>query len=86
MRPLAQENHWEASEAGATRLYQWVYDNLWTRLEHRVIGVFSPGPPTSTQVPGAGNYLPFNIGSRDYAVALNLPSLWLSPVEGSKIW
>jgi hypothetical protein len=81
LRPLAEQNGWDATVEGETRLYQWVYDNLWSRLEHRAIAIFSPGPPASRQVPGADNYLPFTIGARDYAVALNLPVLWLSPSE-----
>ena len=82
LRPLAQQNDWDDSVEGAARLYQWVYDNLWPRLEHRVIAIFSPGPPAlHAGARRAGNYLPFTIGSRDYAIALNLPALWLSPVD-----
>lgn len=81
LRPLAEQNHWDATIEGETRLYRWVYDNLWPRLEHRAVAIFSPGPPTSRQVPGADNYLPFTIGARDYAIALNLPILWLSPSD-----
>jgi hypothetical protein len=81
LRTLVEQNGWNASIEAETRLYQWVYDNLWPRLEHRAIGIYSPGPPASRQVPGADNFLPFGIGARDYAVALNLPVLWLSPSE-----
>ena len=81
LRLLAEQEDWDATTEGAARLYQWVYDNLWPRLEHRAIAIFSPGPPASRPIPGAGYYLPFNIGARDYAVALKLPVLWLSPSD-----
>jgi hypothetical protein len=82
LRPLAQAQGWDTSEDGKYRLYDWVYHNLWPRLEHRVIGVSSPGPPTSRPISGdPGPYFPLGLASRDHLVALRAPVLWLSPVE-----
>jgi hypothetical protein len=52
LRALAAAEGWDTSEEGKTRLCQWVYDNLWLRLEKRLIGVVSPGPPAGLQIPG----------------------------------
>jgi hypothetical protein len=81
LRPLAQAEGWDATEEGKTRLYQWVYDHLWPRLEHRIIGVISPGPPTSRTVPEGTSYNVLGLAARDYMVALRLPALWLSPLD-----
>ncbi len=82
LRPLAAEQGWDATEEGKYRLYQWVYDNLWPRLEQRVVGVISPGPPTSRAVPPEDRqFLPLAVAARDYIVALRLSALWLSPSE-----
>ena len=82
LRTLVQEEHWDATEAGKYRLYAWVYDNLWPRLDHRVVGVYSPGPPTSRNVGvGTGQYFPLGLGARDHLVALRSAVLWLSPLE-----
>jgi hypothetical protein len=81
LRPLAQAEGWDATEEGKTRLYQWAYDHLWRRLEHRIIGVISPGPPTSRTVPDGTSYNVLGLAARDYMVALRLPALWLSPLD-----
>jgi len=82
LRTLAAQQGWDTSEGGKHRLYQWVYQNLWPRLEHRIIGVISPGPPTSRQIGDtSGRWYPLGLASRDYLVALRLPALWLSPLE-----
>lgn len=82
LRQLVQDQGWDATEEGKYELYQWVYDNLWPQLEHRIIGVISPGPPTSRDPlhPEEDDWrLPLGIAARDYIVALNLTALWLSP-------
>jgi ligand-binding sensor domain-containing protein len=81
LQVLAQELGWDATEEGKHRLYQWVYDNLWPDLEHRIIGVISPGPPTSRMINKGPGYLPLGLAARDYIVALRLTALWLSPLE-----
>jgi hypothetical protein len=79
LRALAAAQGWDATEDGKHQLYQWVYDHLWPRLEHRFVGVVSPGPPTSRAIPGGANYNPLGLAGRDYIVALRAPALWLSP-------
>jgi hypothetical protein len=79
LRPLAQEQAWDTTPQGRLRLYQWVYDNLWNRLEKRAIGVISPGPPT-TIITGQV-YDPLGLAPRDYYIALRLPALWISPSQ-----
>jgi hypothetical protein len=82
LRTLAQDEHWDATAQGKYRLYQWVYQNLWPRLEHRIIGLISPGPPTSEVIAGSTDaWYPLGIASRDYIAALRLTALWLSPLE-----
>jgi len=82
LRGLVQQQHWDASEDGKYRLYDWVYRTLWPRLEQRIVGVISPGPPTSREIAGAsGYYYPLGLAARDYLVALRLSALWLSPVD-----
>ena len=81
LRVLAEENGWDATAEGQYQLYEWAYENLWPRLEHRIVGVISPGPPTSEQIVNATNYLPLGMAARDYIVALRLAALWLSPSE-----
>ena len=34
---------WVADVQSQTAIYQWAYDNLWPDLEHRMIGLISPG-------------------------------------------
>ena len=80
LQTLAGWQNWDTSDPGKYRLYQWVYDNLWPSLEQRVIGVISPGPPTSRLYNEAA-YDPLGIATRDYIVALRLPVLWISPVD-----
>ena len=82
LRTLAADRRWDNTDEGKHRLYQWVYENLWPRLEHRVIGMISPGPPTSEVIAGTSDaWYPLGIASRDYIAALQLTALWLSPVE-----
>ena len=79
---IARDNGWEASGEGRLAVYQWVYDNLWTSLEKRIIGVVCPGPPSSGEiVEGSSSLFPLSLTTRDYVVALRLPALWLSPVD-----
>jgi hypothetical protein len=79
LRPLAQEQVWDKTPEGRLRLYQWVYDNLWNRLEKRAIGVISPGPPTTVITDQV--YDPLSLAPRDYYIALRLPALWISPSQ-----
>ncbi|MFX1255339.1 MAG: hypothetical protein ACFFCZ_27300 [Promethearchaeota archaeon] len=80
LRLLVEDYGWTDSETSKENLYHYVYDNLWPNLEHHIIGVISPGPPTSREIPdGTGSYFPLGMAFRDYIVALRLPALWLSP-------
>jgi hypothetical protein len=80
LRQLVAAQNWNATEGGKYKLYQWVYDNLWPSLEHRIIAEISPGPPTSREIAN-GYYFPLGMAARDYLVALRLPAIWLSPTE-----
>jgi hypothetical protein len=80
LRELVQTEGWDTSEESNYRIYEWVYDNLWPRLEHRIIGINSPGPPTSREM-NSGKYYQVSLDIRDYLIALRLPALWLSPVD-----
>jgi putative glycoside hydrolase with GxGYxYP motif/GxGYxY motif-containing protein len=86
LRALVASQNWDTSAAGRLRLYQWVYDHLWSRLERRLIGVVSPGPPTSGPIPRTAPlvYYPLGLAARDYLVALRAPALWLHPTEPSE--
>ena len=42
LRTLVQEQGWEPTEESKYHVYEWVYDNLWQDLEHRIIGIISP--------------------------------------------
>ncbi|MFZ5519211.1 MAG: YCF48-related protein [Candidatus Zhuqueibacterota bacterium] len=79
IRELVQQFNWDASIESQTEIYQWVYDFLWQRLEHRMIGFLSPGPPTSRIVENSVYYWPLEIASRDYIIALKLPAIYLDP-------
>jgi hypothetical protein len=81
LRNPAQAFGWQDGEAGKLRLYQWVYQNLWPRLDRRILGVISPGPPTSRQIPGISNFNPLGIAGRDYLIALRAAALWLTSFE-----
>lgn len=81
IRQLVQVQGWDTSEESNHRIYQWVYENLWPSLEHRIIGIVSPGPPTSREIGNSGNYFQLDLTPRDYLIALKLPALWLSPVD-----
>jgi PKD repeat protein len=82
LRVLVEQQGWDASEEGAYKLYKWVYENLWPSLEKRMIGVMSPGPPTSRTLPDQADvYYPLGLAARDYMVALKLPVLYLDPRE-----
>ena len=81
---------WDPGDTGKLEIYTWVYENLWHRgpesptrlLDRRIIGVISPGPPSSGVVAGSSsNYYPLSLAARDYLVALRLPALWLSPSQ-----
>jgi hypothetical protein len=80
LRQLVTSQDWNNTAAGVYKIYQWVYDNLWPQLEHRMIAVISPGPPTSGPS-GGGQFFPLGLAIRDYLVALRLPVIWLSPTE-----
>lgn len=80
LRDLVQDQGWDASEESKHQIYQWVYENLWPNLDHRIIGVVSPGPPTSREmIPNSGKYYQVDVTPRDYLIALRLSALWLSP-------
>jgi hypothetical protein len=81
LRTLVKSGGWDATETGKSKIYQWAYDNLWPRLEHRIVGIISAGPPTSGKVGGAAGdyYFPLVLASRDYYVALRLSALYLDP-------
>ncbi|MFH0756324.1 MAG: T9SS type A sorting domain-containing protein [Bacteroidota bacterium] len=81
LRELEEEQGWVASIESQTKIYNWVYDNLWPNLEHRIIGHLSPGPPTSRQASDLNNYFPLEMASRDYMIALKLPAIYLDPQE-----
>ncbi|MHC4321629.1 MAG: T9SS type A sorting domain-containing protein, partial [Planctomycetota bacterium] len=83
LRVLVQQQNWDTSEESKTRIYKWVYDNLWHRLEHRIIGFISPGPPTS-QDNGFGRFNPLGLAQRDFFVALRLAALWLDPRDADQ--
>ena len=78
LRTLVQDQGWLATEESKLDIYQWVYDNLWQGLEHRIIGIISPGPPTSQQF-SPDRFYPLGLAQRDYYVALKLSALWLDP-------
>lgn len=78
LRPMAAQHSWDTTEAGRLRLYQWVYDNLWPDIEKRILGVISPGPPTSGRVDNG--YFPLSLAGRDYLIALKLSALSLDPI------
>ncbi|MBN2357618.1 hypothetical protein JXO59_16000, partial [candidate division KSB1 bacterium] len=78
LRTLVQQQNWGATEESKLGVYEWVYQNLWQNLEHRIIGIISPGPPTSQQfLPD--RFYPLGLAQRDYYVALRLSALWLDP-------
>ena len=80
LRPLAASERWDNTAEGVYRLYGWVYRNLWPRLDRRVIGVDSPGPPTSGKISSGDETLyPLGLASRDHLIALRAAVLWLSP-------
>ena len=80
LRELVQAEGWDTSEESNYRIYNWVYDNLWPKLDHRIIGINSPGPPTSRRM-RPNKYYQLSLDIRDYLIALRLPALWLSPVD-----
>lgn len=82
LRDLVAQNNWDDSFESQLKIYQWVYDNLWPNLEHRIIGVESPGPPTSVDKETPDGKIPIGIATRDYLVALKLPVLYLNPKYG----
>jgi hypothetical protein len=64
---------WNNQNEGRVKLYEWVYDNLWNRVDRRIIGVANPGPPVSRWAT--------TIGVREYVVALRLVTLYLSATD-----
>jgi len=72
---------WDLLSESRHRIYQWVYDNLWPRLEKRAIGMISPGAPSSRWLGDTQVFDPLGLACRDYLVALRLPALWLSTVD-----
>ncbi len=80
LRDLVAERGWDTTPETQADMYQWAYDELWPDLEHRMVGLLSPGPPAS----GAFErtyFWPMELASRDYYVALKLPALYLDPVH-----
>ena len=82
---LEPSEDWDTLQENRYHIYQWVYDNLWTRLEKRAIGMISPGAPSSRWLHDAQVYDPLDLASRDYLIALRLPALWLSTVEEPEV-
>lgn len=78
LRDLALQEGWDDTFDTQIKIYQWVYDNLWPNLEHRMIAIESPGPPLSGD-PTTTELFPIGIAARDYMVALKLPVLYLNP-------
>ena len=86
LRLLAQQkgwsepsDNWDTLQENRYHIYQWVYDNLWPRLEKRAIGMISPGAPSSRWLAGTQTYYdPLGLAWRDYLIALRLPAIWLS--------
>ncbi len=78
LRQLVREQGWDNSAEGKCRIYDWVYDHLWSRLEYRILGVISPGPPASFEY-RPGHYNPLCLAQRDYFIALRLTALFLDP-------
>jgi PKD repeat protein len=78
LRDLVEEQEWDESDKSKYKIYEWVYENLWLDLDHRIIGIISPGPPTSVNYE-LDRYLPLGLAARDYMVALKIPIIWLSP-------
>lgn len=76
---LAGTEGWDNSEDSQYRIYQWVYDNLWPVLEHRILGVISPGPPVGGVVDQSPEWYPIALAERDWYIALNIPALYLDP-------
>ncbi len=87
LRTLVTLNGWDDSEASQYEIYKWAYDNLWQDLDHRMIGIISPGPPTSRELnPGSGPpYWPLGMASRDYLIALKLPAIYLHPIDNPQL-
>lgn len=89
LRLLVQQQGWieppgnrEILQENRYLIYQWVYDNLWARLEKRAIGMVSPGAPSSHWLENTQTYYdPIGLAWRDYLIALRLPALWLSTVD-----
>ena len=82
LRNLVQQNNWGPNIDDQYKIYDWVYKNLWKDLDHRIIGIISPGPPTSrTLDPTSTQYWPLEMLSRDYFIALKLPCIYLHPKE-----
>lgn len=83
LRTLEVQNGWDNTVQGRTNQYLWLYKNLWPKVEKRILGVVSPGPPVGgppdpTQ---AGKSFPLCLAARDYLVALRLAAIYLSPTE-----
>ncbi len=82
LRVTVQEQGWDDSEESQTKIHQWIYDSLWHQLDHRIIGLISPGPPNSGSIFESTNRSwPIKMAARDYLVALKLPALHLSPID-----
>jgi len=87
LRDLVRTHNWDVSEASQLKMYQWVYDNLWQQLDHRIIALNSPGPPNSWEAGGEGSsglFYPLSVAEYDYSIALKLALLWLRPNEDSQ--
>ena len=81
LRDLTVSEGWDSTEAGRYAMYQWVHDNLWPGLEHRLIGIISTGPPTSMPFNNGVNAFPLVLAGRDYLIALRAPALFLSAIN-----
>ena len=83
LRDLVRFEGWDNSEGSRLKIDKYVYDNLWPRLEHRMLGTISPGPPFSGDL-GGGTFFPLVLGPRDLVVALRLPAIYPSPVDSAQ--
>jgi hypothetical protein len=85
LQQLAHKKGWDATEEDQTEMYKWVFDNLWPLLDRRILGLASPGPPTSREMTGSGRYWPIELAARDYLVALKVPVLYLDPANEPQV-
>ena len=97
LRDQVGAHGWDDGPGSVLPIYRWAYDHLWPNLDHRIIGVMSPGPPISCvyerghdpegrpTIPLAPPVaVPLGLANRDYLVSLRLPVVWLSPLDDAE--